>query len=196
MRHVYEELSGYQCKKQTSAEFLAGKKENSLELYFNTRYDKMGKWVGGKGNPGNPTRQGPPPRLRAAGGRNTGLPATHEDSRPPLLPALLTPPSKPTIAAWLLHQFYTYRNSSPAKTPHTASTCYRYYRSVFKLHIYQGCNVTLKTHRKHMSLNSQTNHAPRPRPLRFPVARAVAQHTRRPPCTSPVDPTVADHMVV
>lgn len=68
----------------------------------------------------------------------------------------------PLLPAWLLHQFYTYRKSTPDKTTHTASTCYRYYRSVFKLHIYQGCNVTLKTHRKHMSLNSQTNHVPFP----------------------------------
>lgn len=86
------------AKNELQLSFLLEKKENSLGLYFNTRYGKMGKWVGGKGNPGNPTRQGPPPRLRAAGGRNTGLPATHEDSRRPLLPNLLTPPSKPTIA--------------------------------------------------------------------------------------------------
>lgn len=56
-RHVYEGLSGYEHK-LTSAEFLTGEKENSLGLYFHTRYSSLGKLVGGKHNPGNRPHRG------------------------------------------------------------------------------------------------------------------------------------------
>lgn len=173
------------AKNELQLSFLLVKKENCLGLYFNTRYGKKGKWVGSKGNPGNPRRQGPPLRLRAAGVRNTGFRATEEDSRPPLLPTLLTPPSKPTIACLVTSPIYTYRKSSPAKTPHTASTCCRYYRSVFKLHIYQGCNVTLKNAPEAHELKLPNQPCPPPFASLWPGQWLSTQegHHARAPCT-------------